>query len=194
MLSTRRMFLSSATAMAALPFLSIAAQGRDLPETTDIAVIRADIAARLSFTAASQRQDIMNPSHTASNLIRALDIASRIQSIIITGLYSDSPVDGDLGPYGRHPYSGPGWRADFVPAADPGLANALEVRGLISNLVAQNYYVAKVGVPASFTHDRSLQRLALRAGVALFANTGTRPHLSISSAHESTLMNLLKNR
>lgn len=176
-----------------------------------IADIRINVVARITSdeqkqVAPSACADIADPARTHDNIVRALDVITappnkpgyqnigKGRKILVTAAYSDHHDDSALGPHGHHPGNNPGWAIDFVPVSDPYLRDAAATKTMINELLAQNYYVTKVGVPGVYANDAGLQRAAQQAGVALFTDEGTGPHVHIQSAEDSILGGLTKNQ
>ena len=176
-----------------------------------MADIRTNVVARItseeqSQTAPQACADIASPARTQDNIIRALDVITappnkagyqnvgQGHKILVTAAYSDHHDDSALGPHGHHPGSNPGWAIDFVPVADPYLTNADTSIALIADLISRNYYVTKVGCQGKYANNARLTDAANRAGVALFTDEGTGPHIHIQSAEDYVLASLAKNQ
>lgn len=173
--------------------------------------VRTNVVARITSaeqaeTAPRACSDIADPAKTNDNIVRALDVITAPPSkpgyanigkgrkILVTAAYSDHHDDSNLGPHGHHPGNLPGWAIDFVPAADPYINDATTATQIIRELIEQNYYVTKVGCQAKYANDATLNQCANAAGVALFTDEGTGPHIHIQSAENSILAQLPKNR
>jgi hypothetical protein len=143
--------------------------------------LRERVANHALLIAPTMRGDLLDPKKTADNLIRAIDLVMQRHRIIIVMLHSDHHDDGNLGPYGYNPHGGVGWKAAFVPQNDDRLANEALTRDLILELLTQNPFVAKIGVPARYAARADLQHKAQEVGRVLFTEEGTAPHIAIQA-------------
>lgn len=71
--------------------------------------------ANTKFQNMTQRDDLMSEERTSDHLIAMLWNLTRKYAVMFTAVYTDHHPDGNLGPHGHHPDTGPGYCVDLWP-------------------------------------------------------------------------------
>lgn len=168
----------------------------------DIADIRINVAARVEAADDTVRADILSESGIHDDLVHALDIitapvvkragdgsASFGHRIFISSLKSDHHDDRDLGLTEEQVEQGVqnhghtnGWSCDIAEVDGHEIAVSAPIVHFVSELLAKNKYITKVGTIDGLVSRPDLQDLANQHGVLLFSDPGTGPHIHIQSA------------
>jgi hypothetical protein len=144
---------------------------------------RAQLVTELLFQRESQRSDLLNENVTDTLLIQMLISLADLykpkdgEKILVTSVYSDHSPDGDLGPHGHHPDSGPGFAVDVAPSLDGWV-------GLMLAIAACPYvWTAGLGGPAAKAGE-SVVHWPKDGKFVLFMDNDS-PHIHLQSANGS---------
>lgn len=157
--------------------------------------IRTNVASRITPGDDTVCPDILSDGATHDNIIRALDVITSPalkgagdgspsfgHKIYISALHRDHHDDGDLGPHGHNPHGAPGWACDIAIIDGNDVGNNASTRAFVSECLAHNKYITKVGTTASVANEATLQSLAAQHHTLLFVDEGDGPHVHIQSA------------